>query len=138
MPKQSDGRRALGIALVPSGAQIMTAKELKELAKLIVGNDKISTKVGEYVLNNISRKELKDLLFYLKSEAKKRKVVIKTAESADEELRAKLSKTFEGKIVEFTEDEGLGGGIVIEDGDDTIDFSVKNLIKKTIDELKSN
>lgn len=127
-----------GVILAPSGTQIMTTKELKELAKLIVGNERISTKVGEYLLGNLGRKELKEILFYLKNEARRRRVVIRTAESTDEELKNKLTKTFEGRIVEFAEDDSLGGGIIIEDGDDTIDFSVKNLIKKTIDELKSN
>lgn len=116
----------------------MRKKDLKDLAQLLVADEKVSTRTAEYVLTHLNTKDLKDLLFSLKMESQKRRVVIKTAEEPEAELREKLTKSFEGKTINWEEDLELGGGIVIEDGDDTMDFSVKSLIKKTIDELKSN
>lgn len=116
----------------------MKKTDLKDLARLLVADEKISTKTAEYVLDHLNTKDLKDLLFSLKIESQKRKVVIKTAEEPEDELREKLIKSFEGKTIDWEENLDLGGGIIIEDGDDTMDFSVKSLVKKTIDELKSN
>lgn len=116
----------------------MKKREIKELAKLLVANDKIAPKTAEYILNNLSKKDLKDLLFSLRVEGQKRRVVIKTSEEIDDSTKMQLEERFDGKDIVWEEDENLGGGIIIEDADDTMDFSMRSLIKKTVDELKSN
>jgi F0F1-type ATP synthase delta subunit len=111
-------------------------KRLKKLAEIAVQNDKIPEDISEYVLQYLSKKELKEFLYFYKAALEKKRVhVFSSVELSKEEL-LKLKEVYKGKDILTVIDNTLGGGLKIRENDMTIDFTFKNYINETIEKLK--
>ena len=118
----------------------MNNSDLKKLAKLTVSDGETTAEVEKYVLEKLTRTELKAYLFYLKQEIKNRKVFVRTAGKPDKETIDKLKKLFEGRSVDmnFEQLQSLGAGIQIEYKDNLVELSLRNLISRSLENIRES
>jgi F0F1-type ATP synthase delta subunit len=111
-------------------------KKVRKLVELSFENGKIDNKVAEYILTNLSKKELKDFLKILKSKVEANRVMISSASILNSSEKITMSRLFPDYSVEFEENKQIGGGIKVTIGDTIIDLSVKNYIDTIILNIK--
>ena len=118
----------------------MNNSDLKQLAKLTVSGGQTSADLEKYVLEKLTRAELKAYLFYLKLEIKNRKVFVRTPGKPDKEAVDKIKKLFAGEDIEvnFEQKQSLGAGIQIEYKDNLVELSLRNLISRSLENLREN
>jgi F0F1-type ATP synthase delta subunit len=104
---------------------------ISALAKQLVEKT-VEKKIAEAVLERLSKKDLKRLLFYLKKELAKKQVYVSSVDKLDSEILQTLQSIFKEKEIVSISDPDLFAGIRIQDNDMIYDFSIKDKIKRTI------
>lgn len=118
----------------------MNKANLKKLAQLAVADKKIGPEVEGYVVQKLTRADLKSFLFYLRQETEALKVYVRTAEPIDKTSRYTLETSFKEKNLDFNYETlpSLGGGIQIEHKDSLIELSLRSLIKQCITKIRES
>ena len=118
----------------------MNNSDIKKLAKLTLSDGETSAVLEKYVLEKLTRAELKTYLFFLKQEIKNRKVFVRTPGKPDKDILDKISKMFEGKMVDmhFEQMPSLGAGIQIELQDNLVELSLRNLISRSLENIRES
>jgi len=116
----------------------MNNEDIKKLAELSFANGKVNESVKNFVLNNLSIRELRTYVFHLKNQFKKNKVYVTISNEPTKSTVGKISEIFEDKEIEFKVDPSLGGGIRIENDDNIINVNFKSLITQAVEKLKGD
>lgn len=109
---------------------------IKKLAKNSFVEDKIHPKIVKYVMQNLSKSDLREYVFFLKKELKSKIVYVKTSQNPTIEQKKEVENMYKNKKIIYEEDKTLGVSMIIKDDDKVIDASFKGLIDRTIDTLK--
>jgi F0F1-type ATP synthase delta subunit len=116
---------------------MITKQKIKKIAQLAAMSDTIPQDIERYVLEVLTKQELKDFLRSYKNALDKKRVYISTSTSLTKNEVAKLLPQFTDKELILTTDETLGGGIKIKQDDTIMDFTFKKYINDTIEKLKN-
>lgn len=111
--------------------------DLKKLAKVTAQSAKLDPEVAQFVLNNLTRRQLLVYLRYLRSYVEKNTVRIIAEKSLSEAQKKEFVKKFAGKTVIF-EQENIGDGIRVQISDTIFDLSMSGFIDTTIERLKQD
>lgn len=116
---------------------MITKQKIKRLAQMAAENDTIPQDIEKFVLEVLTKQELKDFLRNYKNSLDKKRVYISTSTKIERNEISKLLPQFKNKELILTIDETLGGGIKIKQDDTIIDFTFKKYIDDTIEKLKN-
>jgi len=106
---------------------------IKELAKNSVDEkNNINEKVAEFILKNLSKKELKIYLRRIRKISKEQNVTVKYEGKLNNNLETEIRKMFEDKIIKFEKDEKLGGGFLIINNDMIVNYTIDRMIESRI------
>ena len=112
-------------------------KKLKKLAHLATETNHVPDDISEFVQKCLSKKELKEFLFYYKlALAEKRVYIFSPLPLSEMDMRA-LKDIYKDKEILSVIDKTLGGGLKIKENDMIVDFTFKNYINDTIEKLKN-
>ncbi len=115
----------------------MTNDDLKKVAKVTSMTEFIDPKIMDFVLNDLSRRELMVYLRHLKTLINKNSVRIISSKGLLPATKKEITAKFKGKNVEFIVDETIGDGICAQIDDTIINLSTKSYIANTIEGLKN-
>lgn len=118
----------------------MNNSDLKKLARLTVSDGQTADELEKYVLEKLTRADLRTYLFYLKQEIKNRKVFVRTPGKPDKGTIEIINKLFEGKAVEmnYEQMQPLGAGIQIEYKDNLVELSLRKLISRSLENIRES
>lgn len=117
----------------------MKKSQIKELAQAAVKYDSIEDKDLNWIFSNFSRKDLKLFAHILEREIKNKNVLVSHAGDIRNEERERITSMFPDKKISFKrDDENLGGGLRIEYGYFTLDYSVSGIIGRIINNIREN
>lgn len=116
---------------------MLQKQKIKKLALIAAEKEAIPQDIEQYVLEVMTKQELKDFLRYYKSALEKKRVHITTSTLVSNMEMANLKEQFKNKSLIISEDKTLGGGIRIRENDTIIDFTFKKYINDTIEKLKN-
>lgn len=109
---------------------------LKDLAKSCASSEKLSNKVVKYILDNLTKQDLKIFLSYYKTELDKKRVYVTASSTIDKDTMIALKNAYKGLDLEINYDKSVGAGIKIQQNDMIVDFTFKKYIEDTIEKLK--
>ncbi len=116
---------------------MINIQKLKKLAVIAAKEKKIPHDIEEYVLKHMDKYELKEFLSFYKGALAKERVYILSAHPLSSSNINLLKKRYNDKELIFDTNENLGAGIRLVDNDLIVDFSFKNILDTTIEELKN-
>lgn len=116
---------------------MITKQKIKKIAQIAAMSDTIPQDIEKFVLEILTKQELKDFLRNYKNALDKKRVYISTSTEISKNDILELLPQFKNKEVILTADTTLGGGIKIKQDDTIIDFTFKKYIEDTIDKLKN-
>lgn len=111
---------------------------IEELAHSVAESGGISDGGVKWMLNNLSRKDLKLFLKLLKRKLGEGKVTASFAGNISGEDEKRIKSLFPGKSVEFRRDDGLGAGLKLEYGDFVLDYSVSGIVKRILNGIRES
>ena len=115
----------------------MKKQQIKQFAQAIVSEGEISENVSKWLLNNLTKAEMKLFLKYLSAEIKEFTVIAKYAGEPSDEVKNKIRQMFRDKnIVYIRDDKEIGAGIKLEFGDYILDYTVSAMIVKIMKGIK--
>ena len=115
----------------------MKKQQIKQLAQAIVSEGEISENVSKWLLNNLTKAEMKLFVKYLSAEIKEFTVIAKYAGEPSDEVKNKIRQMFRDKnIVYIRDDKEIGAGIKLEFGDYILDYTVSAMIVKIMKGIK--
>lgn len=115
----------------------MKKQQIKQFAQAIVSEGEISENVSKWLLNNLTKAEMKLFVKYLSAEIKEFTVIAKYAGEPSDEVKNKIRQMFRDKnIVYIRDDKEIGAGIKLEFGDYIIDYTVSAMIVKIMKGIK--
>lgn len=97
-------------------------------------NDKgeINKKIADFVLNNLTKKELKIYLRRLKKISKERSVQVKYEGNMNSEMKKAIEQMYKGRTITYERDKSFGGGIMIVDNDLIVNYTIDSIIKSKL------
>jgi len=110
----------------------MKTNYLKELAYQTVVNGMIEKNVEKFVLDKLSKSELKEYLLHLKRSLAKETLIVISATEIDATTKKLLMRQFGKKYVDSQINPKVGAGLVIKNNDDIIDLSLMGEIQRFI------
>lgn len=111
---------------------------LKKLASLTFEKGKVNEHVQKYVLERLSRNDLKRYVFYLREEMRRTRVQVRLPGAPDAELKKAVEGIFAGKEIEYQTEPSIGAGFQIEYEDNILNLNMRTIIEKTIHGLKES
>lgn len=115
---------------------MLSKNRIKKLAQLTFEDGIVQEDVVRYATVALSKKELKDYLFYIKQILNQSTVFVTTVDTPSDLLKSQLQDMFKDKIIEYKTDRSQGAGIYIKANDNIWDATIKGMIKRTIKKLK--
>lgn len=110
---------------------------LKKIAKRVIHDNAISNETAKRLITQLTRREKKELLQYLRNEYAMNTVTVTTAEKPSSDVTKTILSTFKDKNIVYNVDEKITGGIVIQVNDDVFDASIRNYLAQTIEQLQN-
>lgn len=108
----------------------MINRKIKTLASLSFEKNYLDIKRVNKISKDLSRRELKEYIKFIKQIEKKRKVVAFVANlSQKKTLEKDMKRIFLDKKIEIVEDKSLIAGLRIIDNDNVYDFNIKNTLE---------
>lgn len=108
----------------------MAKLSLKKIAKTIAEENTISSKNASFIMKELSLKDLKNLLSFLKHEALKNNIETISSDKLPVSIKDMLSKKFTGKHITETVDATLGAGMKVKAYDMIYDLTVMGHLKQ--------
>lgn len=109
-------------------------RQLRELAFSIVQAKKVDKKILDSFLSKLTHADVEKFLGYLRTATQKNTITVTTTEKS-EQLEEYLNKNYKNMYVNYQIDDTIGGGVIVKIADDVYDYSVRNYIATTIDNL---
>ena len=111
-------------------------QKIKQLAILASQSNTIPEDVSSYVINYLSKQDLKMFMRFYKNELDKKRIYVYSPENLSENNMKTLKNLYEKKDIMLVIDSTLGAGLKIRQNDTIVDFTFKKYINDTIDTLK--
>src|SRR5690606_8882264 len=108
----------------------MKTNLIKQLAQNLTNENQIDKKTADFVLEKLTKSELKTLLHFLKRENSKKTLYVTSASDISEKMKKNMLKLFDKENFSGKVDKSIGAGVVIKNNDDIIDLSVIGEIKR--------
>ena len=115
----------------------MIQQKIKKLATITASNKIIPADIEEYVLNFLTKQDLKMFMQSYKLELEKKRVYISTPTELSESELSLIKNMYKDKDIITSVEKDLGAGIKLRQNDTVIDFTVKSFINDTVDALKN-
>lgn len=108
---------------------MISSQHIKELAKTAI-DDKgnINTKVSDFVLNKLTKKELKIFLRKLKKINSENSVTVIYEGNLTNSIKKNIEDMYRNKKISYERNSTLGGGIMIIDNDIIINQTVAGIL----------
>lgn len=116
---------------------MITKQKNKKLAQIAAENDTIPADIEKFVLEVLTKQELKDFLRNYKRALDKKRVYVTTSTEITKAEIANLLPQYKTRELILTTDNTLGGGIRVKQDDTVTDFTFKKYIEDTIEKLKN-
>lgn len=117
----------------------MEKQQIKQLALSILEDDEVSETSCNWILNNLSKEELKLFIGYFNTAFKDKNVVVRYAGTPSDSVKAKIAKMFPNKnLIYIRDDKEVGAGIRMEFGDYILDYTVTNMIVKIMKGIRES
>lgn len=114
----------------------MKKSDIKKLAQVSFDKGIVNKNVVDYVMDKLSKADLKLFLFFLTQEIDKNTVSVVSSHELTTQDKKRLENIFEKEVFNYKTDISLGAGIVIKSEDTIIDASIKGAVNQTINQLK--
>lgn len=115
----------------------MKRQQIKQFAQTVAFAGEISEDVSKWLLNNLTKAEMKQFVKYLSAEIKELTVTAKYAGEPSDAVKNRIQQMFrDKKIVYIRDDEEIGAGIKLEFGDYILDYTVSAMIVKIMKGIK--
>ncbi len=109
---------------------------MNRLAQLTFTADgQINEEIAAWVLQNLSRSQLKSYLSALRREMRRRRVFVALSGGKESEVGGQIGERYPGKELSVYRDDALGAGVKVSAGDDIMDASVKGYLRKLLEEI---
>ena len=109
---------------------------MNKLAQLTFGADgEINEEVAAWVLQNLSRSQLKSYLAALRREMRRRRVYVALSGGTESDVSGQIGARYPGRELEVSRDDALGAGVRVSAGDDIVDASVKGYLRELLEEI---
>lgn len=106
---------------------------IKNLAIKVAGdNKKVDSKIANFILNSLTKKEMKLFIRKLKKINSEMNVVVKFEGNLSTGVKKDIENMYKGKKVSYEKDKSLGGGIMIIDNDMIVNYNIKDMIGNKI------
>lgn len=117
----------------------MKKEQIKKLAYSVIASEEISDTVSKWMLDNLSKADIKLFLRYLNNALREATVVAQYSGVLSEVSKNKFQKMFpDKKIVFVRKDEEVGAGIKINFGDYILDYTVSRMVEKIMKDIREN
>ncbi len=111
----------------------MEKQQIKQLALSILEDGGVSQESCDWIINNLSKNDLKLFISCFRSAFKDKNVTVRYAGNLSETIKEKISGMFPGKnIIYVLSDKEVLAGIKMEFGDYILDYSVTSMIIKIL------
>lgn len=114
----------------------MNKNILKKLAKSSIVNGKIEKNIVSFVINKLSKKDIKIYLFHLRNDLKKRQIYVTISSIPSGNVKKDISEIFKNREIIYSIDDKLGAGMEIKYDDNYISISVKKMIEQAISKIE--
>jgi len=114
----------------------MDRKDIQLLAENTIEDGQVNEQVALFVLERLKKEDLAYYAHCFKKLVQSNTVTISSVDELDTDIKEKLEKFFENKIIRYENDASLGGGLVIRDNDTVIDASIKGQLRHLISKLQ--
>lgn len=111
-------------------------QKIKQLAILASQSNTIPEDISLYVINYLSKQDLKLFMRFYKNELDKKRIYVYSQEKLTDNNMKLLKNMYEKKDIILVVDHTLGAGLKIRQNDTIVDFTFKKYINDTIDTLK--
>jgi F0F1-type ATP synthase delta subunit len=116
---------------------MINLQKIKKLAQIAGSSDNIPADIEKFVLNYMSKQELKDFMRFYKSVLDKRRVYVYAASELSKDTEKLLKDLYKDKEIYVDIEKSLGAGLKIRQDDMLIDFTFKKYINETLEKLKN-
>ncbi len=116
---------------------MITKQKIKKIAEIAAHSAVIPDDIKTYVLEILTKQELKDFLRNYRNALDKKRVYITTSTDVSQNEIKELLPNLKGKELILSHDESLGGGIKIRQEDTITDYTFRKYIDDTIEKLKN-
>lgn len=116
---------------------MLTKQKIKKIAEIAAQSNIIPDDIRTYVLEILTKQELKDFLRNYRNALDKKRVYITTSTDVSQKEILDLLPNLKGKELILSQDASLGGGIKIRQTDTITDYTFKKYIDDTIEKLKN-
>jgi F0F1-type ATP synthase delta subunit len=117
----------------------MKKEQIKKLAYSVVASREISENVSKWMLNNLSKADMKLFLRYFNNALREATVVAQYSGVLSEISKEKFQKMFPDKNIVFVrKDKEIGAGIKINFGDYILDYTISTMVEKIMKDIREN
>lgn len=117
----------------------MKKLQIKQLAQSVMANGEISDDISKWLLNNLTKADMKLFVKYLTLELKESVVIARYAGEPSQTVKNKIQKMFPDKNITYIrDDKEIGAGIKFEFGDYILDYTASSMIVKIMKGIKEN
>jgi ATP synthase delta (OSCP) subunit len=109
---------------------------VNRVAQLTFGaNGEINEEIAAWVLQQLSRSQLKSYLSALRREMRRRRVYVALSGGKESEVSGQIGERYPGRELSVYTDDALGAGVKVSAGDDIVDASVKGYLRELLKEI---
>ena len=109
---------------------------MNRLAQLtFAANGQINDEIAAWVLQNLSRSQLKAYLSALRREMRRRRVYVSVSGGQEAEVSGQIGERYPGRELSVSKDDRLGAGVKVSAGDDIVDASVQGYLRELLEEI---
>ena len=98
-------------------------------------NGDINEEVAAWVLQNLSRSQLKSYLAAVRREMRRRRVYVALSGGKESDVSGQIGEQYPGRELTVSRDDALGAGVRVSAGDDIVDASVKGYLRELLEEI---
>ncbi|HVP17504.1 MAG TPA: hypothetical protein VMU36_00805, partial [Spirochaetia bacterium] len=109
---------------------------VNKLAHLTFSADgEINEEIAVFVMQNLSRSQLKSYLSALRREMRRRRVYVALSGGKESDVSGQIGVRYPGRELSVSRDDGLGAGVKVSAGDDIMDASVTGYLRELLEEI---
>ena len=105
------------------------------VAMTFTPNGDVNPAVASWVLENLSRSQLKAYLAALRRELRRRRVYVELSGGSESEIEGEIGKRYPDRELAISHDEALGAGVRVSAGDDIVDASIRGYLRGLLGEI---
>lgn len=107
----------------------------KLVAMTFTPSGDVNPAVASWVLENLTRSQLKAYLAALRRELRRRRVYVELSGGSANEVGGELGERYPDRELAISRDESLGAGVRVSAGDDIVDASIRGYLRGLLGEI---